>query len=314
MSKAPVYGGIAVVLMILLAILASTPISRDFSPENPYWNGLSLLRRVLEDYGYKTVIARRPLDNYPKGSGIALIVIAPETSLSREELDYLRKHLALGGVLLLLDDFAYGNDILKGLGTSVRIIGKPVLDPIVNLGHETLPVATIIDPAYLKLKDVSLVLNIPSALEVKKSTEWFVKVIAITSEYSFVDYNGNWRIDRNETRKELPVAVTLTRRGYKGSIVVISDASFVLNSMLEKGANKELLLRVLKQYRVKTVIIDDFHHRRSLIEEVKRTLNEVSEWILYALSDPLGRYLFILLLVLGLLMLASRAFRVYENV
>ena len=309
MNWTHICGIFALASLMVTATLLSTPTLRDFSPENPYWNGLLLLKQALEKRGYETIVARQPLNSYPKGAGIALIIVAPETAFSREEIDYLKKHVALGGLLIILDDFAYANQILEELNAPVRIVGKPLLDPVVNLGHEALPVATIVDPVYFSLRDLSLVLNLPSALEIRESREWFIRIVATTSEYSFVDYNGNGKVDEGENGKPLPIAVALARREYRGFVIVASDASLLVNSMLERGANKEFLLSVLERHGIRAVIVDDYHHHRSMAERIKTALSVARKQILLVLSDPLGKYFFILLLVLGLLMSASRVLK-----
>src|SRR5713226_9318958 len=95
-------------------ILWYYPSSTDFAISNPYWNGLSELTR-----GFNV----RPLtltDGFPAESRGTVLLVIPSRPSQPSHLTFIKRYVETGGVLVLLDDFGSGNDILASLGSEIR--------------------------------------------------------------------------------------------------------------------------------------------------------------------------------------------------
>ena len=120
--------------------------------------------------------------------------------------------------------------ILEYLNISCRFSGVPLLDPLFCYKNQWFPLITDFNPSFNK--DVKeIVLNHATALINTENTE----VIAWSSSSSYLDQNGNESPDDGEQKGPLPVAVEM--RFGSGTIILVSDPSILVNSMLGKYDN-----------------------------------------------------------------------------
>ena len=216
---------ITLVLVISLLSVWFYPSAQDYMTSNTMWNGGRDLSSVFsaEDIGL--------MDNLTDLPDKTALISIPYLEFSDDELASMRQFVDRGGTLLLMDDYGYGNSVLRYLGASVRFSNKPLLDPLFNYKNQWLPQITDFSPEVAEGDITVVVLNHATALINAVASE----TIAWSSSYSFLDANENESWDQDEVRGPLPIAAQF--RFGKGTVVIVSDPSIMINSMLDKGDN-----------------------------------------------------------------------------
>ena len=260
--------GIAILFFI---IAFSNPLiinNSDFSIYNSSWNGCSSIAIKTYKTGKfqptfyiqeneLTMVQRSFIEYNINSNESCIIIIGPRSDFSASEINYIKNFLKDGGILFLADDFGTGNQILKGINSSTRISNDLLLDlsfeksarfsTIFNFANKTHP---------LFLNVTRILFNYPSFLEIGKDT----KILAYSSELSWIDINNNFKHDSNEKRKSFPI-IAIENYG-KGKILILSDPSILINSMKEKLDNKNFINNLLKfLYEDRTTILIDESHR-----------------------------------------------------
>jgi hypothetical protein len=207
------------------------PSHTDFQSANPQWNGLS---EFVREWNVTPLDSLGLLPQNPLGT--ALVVI-PYRAVARADVERIRRYLERGGVVMLLDDFGFGNQVLQGLGFQARFTGSPLLDPLFNYKNRWLPE---IAPVSVLPPGSVVILNHASALTQTSG----MTVVARSSRYSFLDVNGNGAADPGESRG--PLAVAAWARVGRGVLFVASDPSFLINGMLGLGSNRQFVRQVLR--------------------------------------------------------------------
>lgn len=222
---AVVVGCLAVVVVWLY------PSRADFNPANISWNGLS---GFAGEYRIIPLPSLVPLPAHDSGGNV--LVIIPYRPVSRADTARIKRFLETDGVVMLLDDFGFGNQVLAGVGLSARFAGAALLDPLFHYKNRWLP--KIITVPLLP-SGGTLILNHATALAKTSG----MTVIAQSSAYAFLDLNRNGRADPGEPGGPLPVAAWERVGG--GVLVAVADPSLLVNSMLDLGENREFVRRVL---------------------------------------------------------------------
>mgnify|MGYP001626361160 FL=1 len=221
----------AITLVILTSIY---PLSDDFRLENPYWNGMESLSNRSLPVSMSDVPALDPR-NY------TVLIIGPSTPFTSAEIDEVKMFLSKGGRVVLADEFGTGNQLLEAIGAPLRLNGSLLLDPLLNLGVPQLPLA------YSEWGRIAL--NYATVLN---ATCPGCRVIANSSFFSYLDLNGNGRYDKDEPSGPFFVAISLRIHG--GELIVLSDSSLFINSMLNRESNSELLRALIGQTRPAVVV------------------------------------------------------------
>ncbi len=237
------YGRFALVALVSLVLLSWVhPAQDDFSVLSGRWSGLEVAAETLEA---RPILA---LDELAGLESVATLIMIPRVALKPGELAVLESFLGDGGVLVLLDDFGYGNEVLEGLGVDVTFSGAPLLDPLYCQTNQNMP-RVVVDMHDGEERPCTMVLNHGTWLVVGDEGD----VWARSSHFSYgdVNFDGSW--DEGEPQGPLPVAVTC-RKG-RGEVVVVSDASLLINGMLPAGDN----LRCLQEFMQGDVLIDQVH-------------------------------------------------------
>jgi hypothetical protein len=214
----------------LLSVSAASvllPPSEDFQPSNPYWNGLETFFRAVNatpvDLAYDRVAPENSI----------LIVIGPSVNVTEPRIEALKEYLLGGGTLVLMDETGAVNPILSGLGLDVAVDGRPMQDPVFYYGSWRMPKITKVGH---ELGVENIALNLPSTLDVKGPS---LKVLAYSSSFSFIDLDGDSKTSPGEPTGPFAVAA-MTAYG-KGRIIIFSDSSIFLNSVIGLGDNLKLL-------------------------------------------------------------------------
>jgi len=256
----------AAILIVLISAVSIGLFSsgEDFMSGNTLWNGLS---QLIEDRGARLIESTEEVPLEARGKALLTI---PRTAYTGRDLSAYRDFVEGGGRLIVLDDTGGGNSLLEYLGLPARFAGSALLDPIFCYRNPALPRAIDFSPDIAAGGVRSIVLNHPTILtgaEVKN-------VIAWSSNRSYLD-------TAPEFRGPFPVAARYPLG--QGSIVLISDSSFIINSMITRDDNAlflELLLPPGAQPG--DILVDDTHLEKSPIDLGKRQLARAER----AFSEP----------------------------
>jgi len=261
------------IVLALTALIWFYPPNGDFRTANPFWNGLSTFATIFK------VSIITSFDNLPSPSKETVLIVIPYMQFTKTELDKLSNYVSGGGALIVLDDYGYGNQILNGLGVDMRFTGKPLLDPLFNYKNEWLP--RIADFAQTSITNniTSIVLNHASSLTNVSDDA----VLASSSQFSFLDLNDNSTWETGEPLGPLPVAAYV--KVGEGYLVVVSDPSFLINSMIHMDDNLNFIKNLTQiQTSTPTIFLDQSHLPRTSLDGAKETIVTVYD----SASSPLG--------------------------
>lgn len=216
---------------IAIAITIAIPSIDDFDPRNPLWNGYSALASRL---------GARYIDPGSLGSldplSTALLIVAPTKNLELIDVGVLRGYISKGGVVIFADEHTSINTLLKTLGVDVEILAGIVIDPLFKYRSRELVIATL---DFGEIRG-DLYLNYASALSLDPQDP---KCIARTSPFSFLD------VDRDLSKSSLepygPFCVGAIYRIGDGYLVVFTDSSLWINSMIDLGSNYHVLENIV---------------------------------------------------------------------
>ena len=279
---------LALVIAILLVVLIwFYPSNRDSGPNNHSWNGLT---DFIADFQVSRISSLDDLTPSPQGT---VLVMIPYTPFSDSELEGLREYAAGGGTLVILDDYGYGNQILDYLGVEPRFTGDPLIDPLFNYRNSSLPKITNFDQGTSSSGVEVIVLNHASSIADAPADG----TMALSSRFSFLDLDDSSMWDVDEPEGPFVVACSM---GYQsGHIVLISDHSILINSMLEMEDNHLFIEEALAVGGAYTgVIIDESHLPPSPLEGAQATL-EVARSALETPEGTIGLALAMLVLALA---------------
>jgi hypothetical protein len=224
-----------VVATLLGLVVAASTSSAAFGLYNPNFEGTSELRSVADEADTETTVIQNTSGYRTADPGTVALVLAPDRGYTERELASMRGYLNRGGTLVVAEDVGTtGNDLLDGLGASARVNGTLLRDERHNYQSPALPVArNVTDNQTLTRGVGSLTLNYGSTVEPGDGN---VTVLVRSSEFAYLDRNGNAELDENERLDSRPVA-TVEPVG-QGRVVVVSDPSVFINAMLERSGNR----------------------------------------------------------------------------
>ena len=290
--KKPLILGVLSALIALTSVIHLMPPTEDFNPMNPFWNGLSKARESLH---LNTVEDLRKVSQYAdlgEAPSLALLILAPSTFFTSEEAEAVRVFLMGGGLLILADDFGTGNELLTALDLDLRLNGSLLLDPLFKLKSRRLP--EIIQATGVEAE--GLTLNYATVI-----TGSGFRSLATSSSFSFLDLNSNLEWDPDEPKGPFTVAA---EAGYgAGWIIVVSDPSFMINSMFEIGGNAVFAGHLL---RGRKPLLDTSHWRSSSLSKAKEALTTA----FYLISLPEARYSLASLTAIVILKMEFRGVRI----
>jgi hypothetical protein len=223
----------------------------EFSRQNTGWNGTSSFFADLDRHRTTDIADPRELAGYSPNT--TLLIIAPRNHPTTQQLTAYRAFLDAGNTLILADDFGTGNEILSGIGSQVTILpgnlsslDRRYADPYSVVAYKSPGESPLFLPE-------SIALNRPAALDGGTP-------LMLTSVMSWIDANGDTRLNRGEGMGTFPV-MAAENRG-RGHILVISDPSIFINSMYNQGDNENnrVLIRSLVQ-KDGQVLIDGMNSR-----------------------------------------------------
>ena len=173
----------------------------------------------------------------------------------------------------MADDFGFGNIVLKELDLDVRFHGAPLLDPLVNFRDQWLPLVTQLTISPLTDGVSTLALNYATVLQGTNIT-----VVAKSSPFSFLDINNDGIRGTQEPMGPFPI-IGYTSLG-QGQIVVVSDPSILIKSMLHEADNAIFLRNLVNiSGQNPTIFLDESHLPTLQLEKSKKLLRSIRRTI-----------------------------------
>jgi hypothetical protein len=221
-------GVVAGALFVVALTLWIYPSTTDFANSNPRWNGMSDVSREFHI---------RPLTEVggiPSESRGTVILVIPSRPPQPTHVQAIKRFVEGGGVLILLDNFGSGNDVLMVLGSVIRFSGQLLADPLFSLKNSRLPRILDFAPSPLTVGVEELVFNHATVLTGITTTQ----AVATSSAVSYLTVNPKGQNDEGAPRGPFPVlALEPHKEGY---VVAVSDSSILINSMLPQADNRRL--------------------------------------------------------------------------
>ncbi|HZA22098.1 MAG TPA: DUF4350 domain-containing protein [Dehalococcoidia bacterium] len=241
------------------------PTNIHFETQNPSWNGLKDFEEEFHATSLET------LDALPQNAEGSVLLVIPYLEPTEADVAQLRVYLERGGVLILADDYGYGNTVLEGLGVSARFSGALLLDSLFNYRTAYFPLATNLEPSPLTTEVSSLALNYASALEGEG-----LSVVARSSPFSYLDLNNDG--ERNTSEPVGPFPVVGQIMVGKGHLILLADPSIFINTMLAAEDNRQFVQNLLGSVGPDPhIFIDQVHTPSSRLEQAKAALAAVRQ-------------------------------------
>ncbi|WP_121742927.1 DUF4350 domain-containing protein [Natronorubrum halophilum] len=252
-TLAVVFGAV-VVLTVVLAVATS---AASFGPYNYAWDGTSEFRdRVAEDPDTELEIVNET-DQYEDEDADETVafVIAPETDYGETDTERVRQFVEDGGTLVVLDDFGqHSNELLSAIGADARTDGQLLRDDVNHESTPMMPVATPVGDDALAPGVDEVTLNHASAVEPGNAT-----VLVRTSEFAYLVEDEEANLSADGELEPRPVATTEDIGD--GQVVVVSDPSVLINTMIDRSDNAAF---VEGFYADKSVVLLDVSHGTSV--------------------------------------------------
>ncbi len=260
-SRRFVAGVLAGAIFFVALVLWIYPSTTDFANSNTHWNGISDASREFHI---------RPLTDvggFPSESRGTVVLVIPSRPPEPSHLQAIRRFVEGGGVLILLDNFGSGNDVLMALGSAIRFSGRVLADPLFNLKNSRLPRILDFAPSPLTVGVEELVFNHATVLTGISTTQ----AAATSSAVSYLAVNPTGQRDEGASRGPFPV---LALEPYKeGYLVAVSDSSILINSMLPQADNRRLFHNAVGLAGANAqVLLDDVLLPRGPLDVTKHAL------------------------------------------
>lgn len=237
---------------VLSVGVVSTVSSASFGAYNPAWDGTSTLRQQAVPEGADRVIVTNT-SRYNEVDSVSSIafVISPDRPYTPDEAQRVREFVRSGGTLVIAEDFGpHTNPLLADLGVGTRVDGRPLRDEARYYRSPDLVVATDVSQHTLTAGVQRLTLNHGTALRPDGA-----RVLVNSSAFAYLDADRDGSPDDDERLTEYPVAAVETVG--QGRVVIVSDPSLFINSMIDRPDNRQFVETLLSDYD--TVLLDYSH-------------------------------------------------------
>ncbi|MDH7510335.1 MAG: DUF4350 domain-containing protein [Methanolinea sp.] len=220
----------------ILVLLHLSVTTADYSRYNPGWNGTSVLFDMIDGAGGTMVTDPSLLPG--QGNGM-LLFVAPGREPPDQDKEDLRDFLFRGNCVLIASDREEDNELLEGIGSSIRIRRADIIsvDRFFDDPSSVIAFPTGDDPLSSGIP--RLVGNDPSFLEGGTP-------VYATSLLSFRDTDGDQRLGKGEVLERFTIVSRETLGN--GTLYVVSDPSIFINGMLVANPpteNRDFVARIL---------------------------------------------------------------------
>jgi hypothetical protein len=252
-----------VVLFSLLAV-QFYPTIQDYMAGNSMWNGIRNFSRENK------VNELSSLSGLNENTSKTTLVAIPYLEYTAEDLDRLDSFVSAGNLLVLMDDFGYGNQVLERLGLNTRFNGNYLLDPLFCYKNAYFPRIVEFDAAVKSAGIQAIVLNHATCLDVAGDSG----ILAWSSNTSFLDINRNGIQDESEKSGPFPVAAEY--RVGKGLVRLVSDPSLITNSMVGQNDNRRFDDYLFSSAGFSNIVSVDYSHlSKSPLDTSKQKLKDM---------------------------------------
>jgi hypothetical protein len=237
-----------VIILSVFATLAAIiivsmlyPPADDLYVENPEWNGLSKMYRLIEPIRVADFKELTSID-----SGSTLFIIGPERDYTEDEANAAVDYLSRGGRIVVMDDFGSANTLLVRLELDTVFSGELLADPLFKTKNHLLPRIRTVESSFGEILDIEM--NYPTTIIVSEG----MNIIAKSSRFSYLA--DDLDDDGTDTPSGAYPVITSVNYGV-GEVVLVSDSSVFINGMIERADNKKLLEELASDM----VFIDESH-------------------------------------------------------
>jgi len=242
--------GLVVVACVSLLVVASTS-TAGFNPYNADWDGTGEFHEIADTQSELRVITdTEPYETVDPNMTTGF-VFAPDREYNTTDVARVAQFVEAGGTLVVADNYgSNGNALLREVGTTARFNGSVLRDERHNFRSPAMPVATNTSSHRLVDGVTALTLNYATAVEPGDATP-----IVNSSEFAYLSEDGGERLDDETELQQYPV-VTVETVG-DGTVIVISDPSLFVNSMLDESDNRQFATALVDQRPV--TLLDQSH-------------------------------------------------------
>ena len=286
---------IAVFLIIAIGVPAYILLKDDPDVQhyNPYDEGptdLSILVEALESpdniakYDTRSIVSSPVLLKGIKDpEQTCYVVVGVDREYRQEEIKVIENFVREdGGKAIIMDDFGSPNALSEKFG--VFFYGKPMWDDINMTGPRN--VRNISFPIFtfkLGVQPHSVVMNGPTGLTTYNTN---VDYIANGSEKSYVDLDGNGRINIGDKKGNIPVIIEVRFNESKGRVVFIADADIATDDMLKHNPNNKAfmiqLVNLVMGKKDSLILFDESRHEhvpsQAIVYKNVETVAIMSSW------------------------------------
>jgi hypothetical protein len=218
--------GVALGIITSLGLIVVYPPSDAYLLQNPYWDGMSTLRHDFSLTGISNLLYLSQL--VPSASHDALLIIGPSLPYTKEEAAAISGFVRAGGLVVVADDFGTGNQLLALMNMSSRFNGNLLIDPLYNIKAGPLPLITQVNIPGVH----TLAFNYATYLNV---TDPDSTILAWSSPFSFADLYHTGSYIQGDPLGPFPVVASI--HVGRGRVILISDSSLYINSMITEADN-----------------------------------------------------------------------------
>ena len=288
-------------LVVFLIIVIGIPVylvlkdDPDIQHYNPYDEGptnLKMFAEALEDpantpadYETRSIVSSPViLKGIKDPEETCYVVVGVDREYRAEEIDVIEHFVREeGGKAIIMDDFGSPNALSEKFG--VFFYGRPMWDDINMTGPQGRK--NISFPVFnfkLGLQPHSVVMNGPTGLTTYNTN---VEYIANGSEKSYVDLDGNGRINIGDKKGNIPVILEVRFNESKGRVVFIADADVATDDMMKHSPNnKAFMIQLVNRIMDRKdglILFDESRHEhppsQELVYKNVETVAVMSSWI-----------------------------------
>jgi hypothetical protein len=253
-GKLSVLLGLTSALIVSYGLTVVYPNIEDLWRENFDWNGLSTFyeqTKPTKIENLKQLETVTPSDS-------TLLFLGPTTGFTKLEANQVNDYLRYGGRVIIADDFGSGNQLLELLDLPIRFDNRLLKDQFFRDKNSLMPLISVKRLQGIK----TIVFNYATVLIDVDQSDVLVK----SSPFSFLSTSVD---DFSDDYLSYPVIAEVTYG--EGKLILVSDSSFSVNSMINRGDNKWLLMRLARGI----LLIDESHIEKSNLTLLQELLTKI---------------------------------------
>jgi len=209
------FTGLIAGMLIVLALPSHTP----YSMINGGPDGLSKLATTFVARPFKITV-----ESPPGNANYSAIIIIGYGNVDNKVIDRIKNFAEQGGLVLASGDPYFLDKLLNYTGIKAKVDDYPIYDMVYNYQSRLNPIA------YSPSCNTSIITKLPAPIETKEDTD----ILAITSNYSYADENGNGFMDLTDPWGSFIIAIKVEVGN--GSIVVITSPQVFTNAFYMNNA------------------------------------------------------------------------------